>query len=101
MTIGTSVSRLTVLDPTVEPAQAKAAMASRLSSLNGRVLGLLDNSKHNATEILNMMSILLGHRFMLGGSLPFRKRNASVIAPRELLDEIARKCQVALVAIGD
>ena len=50
---------LHVLDPTFDGGQATQATVSRLSSLAGRTVGLLDNGKLNVDILLNHVETLL------------------------------------------
>ncbi len=59
--------KLVVLDPTGESEVVETAMASRLHSLDHKVLGILDNAKPNSNRILDMVAALLRDKYELAG----------------------------------
>ena len=89
-----------VFDPTAEDAPATNLGAARLTSLKGRTIGLLDNSKFRARELLDHVEIILRARFGVTQVLRFRKPDASRPAPPELLVDIQR-CEALIAAVGD
>ena len=95
------VEGLWILDPTSDPELMQVKIAPRPDTLDGRVVGLLDNGKSKAGEILDLTTDLLAKRYNLAGVVRRQKRNAGAGAPEEMLDEIAEECQVAIVGIGD
>ena len=46
--VETLVKELWVLDPTTNPESIEVTMAAKLDTLDGKVLGILDNTKPNA-----------------------------------------------------
>ena len=98
MTIST---RLEVLDPTVEPIPVDAVIAPRPETLDGKVVGLLANGKHNAPELLEMVQEVLADRFEFGAVVSKNKGNASRPCPPDILDELAEECDVVITASGD
>lgn len=91
---------LRVLDPTLEPIHLEAALAPRPSSLQGKRIALFANGKLNAERFLDELGGLLQHRFGVQVH-KFNKGNASIVAPKKLVDEMASQCEVAVVAVGD
>ena len=91
-----------LLDPTQEPDERRAAMAPRnLGSLDGLVIGFLDNSKGNAGAFLRLMEDRLRERAKIGEAVLARKSDASSIAPKDLLDMMAARCHAVVVGLGD
>ncbi len=90
-----------ILDPTVAPEPTESAFAKRESGLDGKVLGLLDNSKVNGDRLLTLVRDELGARYDLRDVVVMRKAGASVPATDELLDALAARCDVVVTAIGD
>ena len=101
MSTSPSVKELWVLDPTIEPETVQGSMAPRPDTLNGKVLGLLDNSKPNADKILDMVAELVAKRHNLKGLVKRQKPDADKGASQEMLDEMAEKCHIAIVGVGD
>lgn len=95
------VNGLVVLDPTVEPVPAEGVIAPRPESLEGATVGLLANGKRNSEELLEMVYEVLADRYAFKGAVARNKGDASRPAPPELLDELARLCDVVITASGD
>ena len=90
-----------ILDPTVAPERAEAVSAKRERGLDGKVLGLLDNTKVNGDALLALVREELGARYDLRDVVVLRKRGASATADEAMLDALAAQCDVAVTAIGD
>jgi hypothetical protein len=97
----TIATKIEVLDPTVEPIPQEAVIAKRPVSLDGTVLGLLANGKHNADELLDLVREILADRFEFSDVLVRNKGNASRPCPQDLLDELAEQCDVVITSSGD
>ena len=63
MVVETKDRTITVMDPTAESLPTKTSIAARPVSLDGKVLGLLDNSKQNAGRLLEIVADMLKDRF--------------------------------------
>ena len=90
-----------ILDPTVEPDRTESAQAPRLSALDGKVLGLLANGKVNADRLLDLVREGLEARYRLRDVVTVAKPSASRVAAPEMLEELARRCDAVVTAIGD
>ena len=90
-----------VLDPTAAPDAETISLARRPATLDGRRIGLLANGKVNADELLESVLKLLAERFKLGAVTRCNKRIASSPAPREIIEMLARECDVVLTSTGD
>ena len=97
----TAATRFEVLDPTVESIPADAVIASRPDSLDGLVIGLLANGKHNSDVILDMIHEILADRYDFKGVVARNKDNASRPCPKEIMDEMAEQCEVVITSSGD
>ena len=97
----TTLERGTVLvyDPTAEGTDAKAELAERALRLDGKVVGLLDNTKDRVEVLLTEVQALLEKDFPRTEFRYFRKESVSGAGP-ELLDKVA-ECDVVVTAIGD
>ena len=93
--------RLVVLDPTVEPVPATAVIAQRPEGLDGKIIGLLANGKHNADELLEMVHEILADRFEFKGVVAKNKCNASRPCPDDIMRELAEQCDLVITASGD
>jgi hypothetical protein len=89
-----------VFDPTAEDTTATNPAAARLTSLEGRTIGLLDNSKFRVRELLDHVETILRARFGVAQVLRFRKPDASRPAPPEMWVDMQR-CEAIIAAVGD
>ena len=97
----TIVTRLEVLDPTVEPVPQHAVVAPRPLTLDGSVLGLLANGKRNADSLLELVHEVLADRYEFSEVVARNKGNASRPCPKDIMDEMAERCDLVITASGD
>lgn len=90
-----------VYDPrgtvTAEPRE----LAARLATLDGVRLGVLDNTKWNASKLLRQVVANLEADLTFAGVSHYAKSSFSRTAPAELLDRIAAESDAVITAIGD
>jgi hypothetical protein len=72
-----------------------------VADLDGKVLGLLHNGKVNGDQLLELVRERLASRYGLREFVVVRKPSASRVAESEVLDRLARECDVVVTAIGD
>ena len=87
------------LDPSAEREPVTRSLAPRPSSLEGKVVGLLDISKPRGDVFLDRLEVLLSERGLR--TLRFRKPTFAKVAPVDLRHEIATKCDVVIEALAD
>ena len=90
-----------ILDPTIAADHAESSLAKRVGDLDGKVLGLLSNSKVNGDHLLELMRARLATRYRLKSVVTMTKSSASRVADDAMLDALARECDVVVTAIGD
>lgn len=97
----TTLEKNTVLvyDPTAEGTGAQAHLAERVPLLDGKVIGLLDNTKDRVDVLLDEVRELLKKDFPKAEFRYFRKESVSGAGP-DLLDKVA-ECNAVVTAIGD
>jgi len=93
------MSRITVLSPEGVNRVEAEPMATRLVSLDGARLGILNNSKPNSLRLQERVMELLGARHSLKGVLTKQKPSAAIGA--EKLDLYAHEVDAVVTAIGD
>ena len=93
--------QLFVLDPTIEPAEGGLELAGRLPALEGKVVGLLDNSKPNSDKILSHVGNILRDRYGAVELVMTSKNDASTSASAEILDMLVQRCHFAVTGVGD
>jgi hypothetical protein len=96
-----SVPKLLLISPVNEATVAESALAPRLSSLRGKRVGLLDNSKAKADDMLDTVAAILNARYSFTNIVRHRKTSASKPAAPEAIKELATTCDVVIVGVGD
>ena len=91
---------LQVLDPTAEDTAAEAAGANRLSTLQGRTVGLLDNGKIRVRELLDNMEDILRTEHGVARVIRLKKPDASRPAPADVVAEM-QTADAVIAAVGD
>jgi len=87
--------KLEILDPVVHAEVKAMTPAPRLSTLDGKVVGLFTNNKTNATKILEMVGDVLGQWYDIKSYV----RESFSIGGNDIREGMP--CDVALLAIGD
>jgi hypothetical protein len=91
---------LPFIDPTRGGSKTKLQRAPRPMDLAGKVVGLLDNTKEQADVILAAVGEDLKRRYGVADVIIQRKEFFSKPAKPELIDDMAKKVQVAIAAVG-
>jgi len=92
---------LTILDPTIAADFVESPLAKRVADLDGKVLGLLGNSKVNGDRLLELVGEELAARYRITRVVTRTKSSASRVADEAILDALARECDAVVTAIGD
>jgi len=90
-----------ILDPTSEPGPQAIAYAPRPATLQGKRIGLVENTKFNSDRLLLKIGDLLKAEYGAAETRMWRKRNASVPAHEEIIEELRQTCDVIVAGIGD
>jgi hypothetical protein len=90
-----------VFDPRGRVDAAVVAPAPRVESLDGKRLGILDNTKWNANRLLRRTAARLGERHAFAAVNYYRKESFSKTADPALVEKIAAENDIVLTAIGD
>ncbi len=94
------VAAMVVVNPTSGETPARRAARLVVEDLRGKPVGFLSNSKTNADQILEGVAEGLMARYGIVPRL-YVKRVPSIGAEVEMLDEMARDCAAAVVAMLD
>lgn len=73
----------------------------RVASLAGLRVGLLENTKRNAAEILDAVGALLASQQGAGTLVRLTKKQFAMPLPDDMLEELRRECDVVVVGVGD
>ena len=90
-----------ILDPTVEVATRPLTFVPRPDSLAGKRIGLVENTKFNSDRLLLKIGEILKQDYGAAETRMWRKRNASVPAHEEIVQELRETCDVMVAGIGD
>lgn len=90
-----------VFDPRGRVEAERILSAPRVATLDGKRLGILDNTKWNAGRLLRKTAGLLGERFAFAAVNYYRKESFSKSADPALIARIAADNDIVLTAIGD
>lgn len=100
MAVTSAQPGIRLLSPLAAPRPATAKAAPRLATLDGKVLGLLNNSKPNADRLLARLHARLAERYALAGVVQVRKDTSTRPAPVAILAALAG-ADFVLTAVGD
>ena len=90
-----------LLDPTVEVKVQPIGYVDRPRSLEGKRVGLIENTKFNSDRLLLKIGEILKTEYGAVETRLFHKHNASVPAHEEIIQEIRKTCDVMVAGIGD
>jgi len=90
-----------ILDPTVESRQQPLTYVARPDSLQGKRIGLVENTKYNSDKLLVRIGEILKADYGASETRLFRKHNASVPAHEEIIQEIQKTCDAMVAGVGD
>ena len=93
--------RLLVLDPTSEAVVEAGSKAARLDTLDGKVLGLFNNQKLNAAQLLEMVGEILGEQFQLKEIVRGTYSSSQHHKWEEWEKKDAARCDVVILTHGD
>lgn len=91
---------MVIVNPTSGEVPLRRTQRTSVDSLQGKTIGFLTNSKMNGDKILEGVAEGLMARFGITPRL-YVKRVPSISAEKDMLDEIARDCVAAVVAMLD
>jgi hypothetical protein len=89
------------LDPTGALDVEQFPLAPRLDTLQGKVLGIVDNGKTNGDKFLKMVAEELQELHGVAEYKMLRKPDLSQPAPHELIEELSTSAHFAITGIGD
>jgi hypothetical protein len=95
------MATITVLTPVGERRQATLAVPPLPADLRGLTVGFVDNTKHNFDLLVQEMGALLKERFGVKAVVHRRKANASTAASDEIIEGLAKDCDLVFAGSGD
>ena len=88
-------------DPTSSGAKRQLTRAGRLASIDGMTIGILENGKLNAVEMLREVATLFEERHGCTVKTIYHKSNASAPAPKETLAKAVKEVDFLITGLGD
>jgi hypothetical protein len=90
-----------LLDPTLEAVPQTVTYAPRPPSLQGKRVGLIENTKFNSDRLLQKIGDILKSEYGVAETRMWRKKNSSVPAHDAIIAELQKTCDVMVAGIGD
>lgn len=90
-----------MLKPRSEPGAPALALARRLATLDGKVIGTLWNNRPHGDEFLQQLGDELVARYRVAEVVHRKKVFINSRAPMDVLDELRKRCDAVIVGIGD
>jgi hypothetical protein len=92
-----------ILDPTggARSVREDVLVATPRAHLRGATIGLLENTKHNASLFLAELGKLLVERYGAAGVVARTKLAFALPVPDDMLEELAASCQAVVTGVGD
>ncbi len=89
-----------LLDPTTGAVAQTIAYAARPDSLRGKRIALIENTKFNSDLLVKIGNILI-NEYGAASAKMWHKKNASVPAHEEIIEEVRKTCDVVVAGVGD
>ncbi len=93
--------QIRVFDPTTTPKEQALRYAPRPTTLQGKKVGLVENTKYNSDKLLLKIGKILQEEYGVQSVLLRRKRSSGVPAHEEIVSEIKAQCDVVVAGVGD
>ena len=90
----------TLVDPTTKPIIPTFVPAPRLGSLENKRLGLIDDAKDGARDLLEEIADVLNEKYGVSNVTYHRKPSASKPAEPDVISSMSEECDYVVVAIG-
>ena len=88
-------------DPSISWNREDPIFAPRPSNIEGLKIGLVDNAKHNAGPLLKEIGKEMIRSFGAESFEHYQKQSPSQPAHHDLLDTLAKECDLAICGVGD
>jgi hypothetical protein len=93
--------QIRVFDPTTSPKEQALRYAARPANLQGKKVGLVENTKFNSDKLLLKIGKILQDEYGVQGVLLRRKRSSGVPAHEEIIRDILAECDAVVAGVGD
>jgi hypothetical protein len=90
-----------LVDPTAPIRPHGSGGSRRLESLQGKVVGFIDNAKPNFDHLAAEIGSLLTREHGVARVVAHRKRSASLPAAADALESLVAECDLVIAGSGD
>jgi len=95
------MARIRVMSPVGEITHERILVPALPEDWAGRVVGFIDNTKHNFDRLADGLGTLLQTHYGVRAVIHRRKANAATPAPPELIAELSKECDVVFAGSAD
>ena len=88
------------LDPRVTLNPKNRPLVPGLDTLEGRVIGIIDNGQANSTAMFQELAQLIGEKFHTKEVLFKTKPTHMQGAPKPIMEEILNRCDAVITGLG-
>ena len=99
--MSTKPQTIEILDPRLEFVPEEIGISSKLPSLKGKVIGLLENRKYHANVFLQELEEVLTTDYQAQEVIYRNKFSFSSACSDETIDELTGQCDAIIHAIAD
>ena len=92
---------ITVMSPVGELRTASTAIPRMPADLRGLTVGFLDNTKHNFDRLVEGIGLVLKQRHGVERVVIRRKANAATGAAHEIIEALAKECDLVFAGSAD
>jgi hypothetical protein len=94
------MARLTFLDPRAPVNPEDRPVAPGLDTLEGKVVGIIDNGQSNSTAMFHELAALIQEQCRPAEVIFRTKPTHMQGAPRALMDDIVHRCDAVITGLG-
>jgi hypothetical protein len=99
--MSTQARTIQILDPCPEEVPEEIGISGTVGSLEGKVIGLLENRKHHADSFMQELQRVLETDYRAKKVIYANKFTFSAPCSEETLDMLAQECDVVIHGIAD
>ena len=99
--MATETRTIQVLDPRPEDIPEEQGMSAGLPSLEGKVIGLLENTKFHSDKFLEELQTILEHEYNAEKVVYAKKFSFSAPCSDETIDSLIEECDAVVHGIAD
>ena len=94
------MAKLLMLDPRADVLLENRPLVPALESLDGKVLGILDNGQANSSPMFQELAQLLQEKFHAAEVILRKKPTHMQGAPEPMIEELVSRCDAVITGLG-